>query len=510
MLLRPNITPRLEWRGILIMLLMLQALLTVLFVPLAKTVPFNSDDASVILEARDAFAGDWLLRKWHLSTESYYTTDVIFYILAIPLFGFSDKLLYIVPSALYAAMVLLASLAAGTTIGGGFSRRGAFVVFVLLVAYSRAYEIFLRGPIHAGGMVYVLACLILLHYQDSYPRLFTGLFAFLLTLGVVGDSFVLYYFVVPLLVVQSLEFLRGNRLTPSFYSTALALLMAFGITKFLNYCGLQVHGLGAINFLSADKLAHNLNWYFHGLLHLYNLYFFGQPLKSLTTLRLLVYAIIMVTVLFCVYRSLLSGDYVKKVLATSCILVSLAYILSTRPEDILSCRYLAPVFVFSIILTGKYTPALLDNQRKAICAILLFSIVVAGFGNAYVQAANHPYVSEDETKLISFLKARNLTTGYGGFWSSNIITLKTNEQIKIYAVVYDSSSNAVKPYLWLSKNEWYSQPVSFLVIDKKRPAHNMVNYQDAVRYFGPPQELYFLAEYTILVWDKDISQDIAL
>lgn len=489
------------------------ALLTLSFIPLAKTVWFNSDDASLILEARDVFNGNWFLKDWYLSSESYYTTDVIFHAIAVAVFGFSDKLLYIVPCMIFSLIVILASFLAGLTDRGHFSYKNAVVTFVLLICFSRTYEYYLRGPIHTGGMMYVLVCLILLYYEDAHPKLFTGLFTFVLTLALTGDSFVLYFFVIPLVFVQFLEFFNDYPLKPSFYASLLSIGLAYILSKSLGLLGLKVMGLDSMKFVPIDNFTLNMALFFKGILRLYNLSFFGQELKSLTTLRLLAYGLVTAGLLFSVYGSFWGRDRVKKILATACALVCLEYLLSNRPEIIWmpwvpdTTRYLFPVFVFSLILAGKNIAAFLTTKRKKILVTMLLAVVFLSFGHTYIRAVNSPDPSQAETDLIAFLANNDLTAGYGGFWSANIITLKSHERVKIYAIKYEHAEKSVKPYLWLSKKDWYRQPVNFVILDNRRPLHDGgINYAAIVHAFGFPQELYVVGVYTILVWDKDISE----
>lgn len=488
-------------------------LLYMVFITLSQTVTYNSDDASIILEADDVFHGNYFLNGWYLSTESYFTTDIIFYVIAIAVYGFSDKLLFIVPSAIFSLVVIFASIIAGINVHKSFNWRNAFVALLLLVSFSRAYEYFLRGPIHAGPMMYSLACLTILHYEDSHPKLFVGLFTPLLTLALIGDSFVLYFLVIPLLLVQSIEFLQGEKLKLSCYATIASIFLALLLAEVLGTLGMNVLGLDSMRFVNLEKLPDNAALLFKGLSRLYNLYMFGQELKSMTTVRLLVYGLIIIGVLVCVYRSLFSHERIDRVLATACVMVCLEYVASNRPEAIWmpwvpdTARYLVPTFVFSLIIFARNISKLLDNQRKRILLTLLLAFIVLAFGRSFVNVVPQ---QPPETELIAFLTSKNLATGYGGFWSSNIVTLKSNRQVCLYALKYNETERKIRPYLWLSKKEWYQQPVNFIVLDKRKPLHDGgINYQVVMDNLPPPREIYELTVYTVLVWDKDISGEIA-
>jgi hypothetical protein len=484
--------------------------LTLLFMPFSRSLIYTSDDASIILNAQDMAGGNWLLKDWYLCTDSFYTTDLTFYVPAMMLFGFSDNLLSIVPCFLYSLVVLLASMLAGLS-PGGFRYQHAFIAFLLLTFFPRpAFDYLLRGPIHVGAIAYALVCIMLLYYEESRPKAFCVLFTAVLATAVVGDSFILYFFALPLLFVQALDFFRGSRLKPSFYATGAAVIIAVGLNKLLKSLGMNVQGLGVVRFVSWQHFDDNLMLFAQGVLQLFNMYFPGEEFSLKTVVKYTANGLILAAAAAGVCRSVLSSDRAARIMATACLLLCVEYLFSSRPEDIMSTRYLLPGFVFALVLAAKNLPFFLDNRRKQWLAAAVLAVTVAGFAAGYAKLPGPGEPAKDDTTpaLIAFLEEHGLASGYGPYWSANIVTVRSREKVKVYTLKYDESSKSLRPFRWLSKDEWYRRPANFLIIDEKKPWGG-VNLDAALRSFGPPQLYYGGSRYTVLVWGRDISRDLA-
>nr|WP_159102929.1 hypothetical protein [Acetobacter persici] len=76
--------------------------LSAFYMSLAATLPLNSDSVSAVLEAQDILHGNILLRGWDLSTEPYYVTEILPYVVAAGLAGWHLSFYYLVPAMLLA------------------------------------------------------------------------------------------------------------------------------------------------------------------------------------------------------------------------------------------------------------------------------------------------------------------------------------------------------------------------------------------------------------------------
>ena len=130
------------------------AALFIVYLRLSRTMPENSDQANVLLQASDLLHGNLLLHGWYKADVSFYTTELPQYALLVIIFGVHANTAHIAAAMTYTLAVLLAVLVAR----GGFTSRAAVI----------------RTAIAAGIML--------------APQLGIGVSALLLSVGHIGTS----------------------------------------------------------------------------------------------------------------------------------------------------------------------------------------------------------------------------------------------------------------------------------------------------------------------------------
>ncbi len=153
--------PWLLWAGGL--LLVGIGLLT-LYVRQSRTAPFNSDGASMILQAQAMLHGNPLLRGWWTADVSFYTTELPEYMLVELFRGVRPDVVHIAGALGYTLAVLLAALLARGSARGRAGIIRALLAAGIMLAPSiiGGTEVFLENPDHAGTAVPILALLLLL------------------------------------------------------------------------------------------------------------------------------------------------------------------------------------------------------------------------------------------------------------------------------------------------------------------------------------------------------------
>ena len=97
----------------------------------------HSDAASAVLMAADMLKGNWLLKGWYLSTNSYYLTDLLFHLPLVLVLGINPLVMAVVPALLYTlvvGMVLLIVRRATTELADQMERYSRLAVAFSLVA----------------------------------------------------------------------------------------------------------------------------------------------------------------------------------------------------------------------------------------------------------------------------------------------------------------------------------------------------------------------------------------
>ena len=126
--------------------------------------PFNSDGASMILQAQAMLHGNPLLQGWRVADVSFYTTELPEYMLVTALRGLRPDVVHICGALTYTLTVLLAAfLARGRATGRAGAVRALLAVAIMLApGITGGTEVFLENPDHAGTAVPILILLLLL------------------------------------------------------------------------------------------------------------------------------------------------------------------------------------------------------------------------------------------------------------------------------------------------------------------------------------------------------------
>src|SRR5579859_378739 len=200
---------RRRWIEVAAFVLAAAALFTV-YLRLSRTVPENSDQANVLLQASDILHGNVLLHGWYKADVSFYTTELPQYVLLELIFGMIANTAHIAAAMTYTLAVLLAVLVAR----GGFTSRAAVVRMAIVAGIMLAPQLgigvfaLILTVGHIGTAVPVLLVLLLL---DRAParRYVAVLTALGLAWALIADELVLVIAVVPLALVCALRVIEA-------------------------------------------------------------------------------------------------------------------------------------------------------------------------------------------------------------------------------------------------------------------------------------------------------------
>src|SRR5580704_4300224 len=144
------------------------ALFTV-YLRLSRTMPENSDQANVLLQASDMLHGNLVLHGWYKADVSFYTTELPQYALLETIFGVHANTAHIAAAMTYTLAVLLAVLVAR----GGFTSRAALIRLLITAGILLAPQLgigvaaLLLAVGHIGTAVPILLIWLLL---DRAPQ----------------------------------------------------------------------------------------------------------------------------------------------------------------------------------------------------------------------------------------------------------------------------------------------------------------------------------------------------
>ena len=505
------------------------AALYAVYLRLSRTYPENSDQANILLAASDLLHGNLLLHGWYLTDVSFYTTELPQYALLEIFFGVHPNTAHIAAAMTYTLAVLLAVVVAR----GGFTSRAAVTRMAIAAGILLAPQLgigvadLLLIVGHIGTAVPVLLIFLLLDRapQRWYVPVLTALG---LAWALIADHLVLIVGVVPLALVCAVRVLEAavrERSLPrglAAHTYELSLIAAAGaaagftwlaervlralggyilnptrITFTFRHIGANLHSLWAVpDIFGADYRGLAGGSYYTALLHLAGVALFG--------LGLLVAA----------RRFLAGAALVDQVLAVAIVLNIVLYVVTS--ESVQSAHEIAVVAPLGAalaarMLTGSQAPrtraegGLGRRTRVVACGAGLVVLLgyLAGLAHDVVRPA-----APQGSQLASWLQAHHLRYGLSGYWQSSIVTVDTDGQVTIRAVMI----NTMGPYLWLAKPAWSdpaSQQANFIVMDGTRS--QLVYWEPRAviaKVFGPPAHEYNVGHVTIMVWDRNLLPSI--
>jgi len=145
------------------------------------------------------------------------------------------------------------------------------------------------------------------------------------------------------------------------------------------------------------------------------------------------------------------------------------------------------------------------RSRAVACGAGL--VVLLGYLGGLAHDVIRPAAPPDGSQLASWLQAHHLRYGLGGYWQSSIVTVETDGQVKVRALLKDS----MRRDLWLAKPSWYdsaSQQANFIVLDST-PGYLYWEPRALIaKYFGRPAREYDVGPYTVMVWDRNLLPSI--
>lgn len=174
--------------------------------------------------------------------------------------------------------------------------------------------------------------------------------------------------------------------------------------------------------------------------------------------------------------------------------------------DYTSIRYLFVPFLLiltaSVVVFRDKIEHLLSNIRN----VCFFSIVIL-----FIAYMNHVYpstksVQSEDFKLVSCLQSQGLEYGYGGFWTSNVLTVLSNSKLKVRPVsIFNQQIDRFPMHStanWYDSTEWQGQ--SFLLLSEAE--NSLINKDWLTSILGEVDSEVNCGRFNILVFKYDIAK----
>ncbi|MFD0744091.1 hypothetical protein ACFQ1L_21375 [Phytohabitans flavus] len=485
--------------------------LFVAYLLISRQLGVNADGASNAIQAREMLHGNLLLRGWTVTDVSFYTNELLLFMLAELVYGFHHDTTHATAALVLTLVVLVVAAAAkGRATGREAAGRIAVAVAIVAVpALGHAATTLLTSPDHTGTAIPLLATWLVLEWARP-GRGLPLLIAAMLAWAQIADPLVMYIGVLPLVVVGCWRAARERSWRGLDARLALAgagsVVLAQGALMLLRAAG----GFGA--HAAEAKLAElsNMGWQIWLCVRVvavnYGAYAPDRhgPADTLMSgvhlvgLLAAAAALVVVVARALLRRSGEPGDRLAELVAVGIVVNLGAFVISALPVDLYSARQVVAVLPLGAVLAGRvWGPRLARLPRATPVAVVVFVLLGAELVG-HAAAKGEPGHAADVAR---WLDGRGLRYGLGDYWNSNNITVLTDGRVAVRPVV---TSDPISAYRWESKVDWYDPAeydATFLVLDTRNPSRGEAT---ATAQWGPPVERHEFAGTVVLVYDKDL------
>jgi hypothetical protein len=489
----------------------------------------NADSASSILAGRSMWSGNVFLRHWQMPLDSYWSEELVLFGLYSRIAGLGFAPGWAVPAAV---TVALGFVVATLVRAAGHARRLTTVATVAMIAFvltpiglpSLVEATFgLQGPTHLETLVLCLAAFALLEPSRPTTAQVTGVA--LLGLTLVGDPSAFVLGAVPVALAGLAYGVRHRRWRPAVVAVA-AVVAATALAGVLRLIAI---GAGGYAIARLQPSATQGRWLanLHMVPHYVDLLFggakstphvwAGPALAQLT--RTFTEAVFVASVAFAVVSALRrlvdrggvgssSGGWIDDVVLAALLCdVGFFVLAAVPPVDINSIRYLLPLLPLASILTGRTIARLLGTIGPAAtaAAALTASAVFVGGVIGYRHQVVAPRPMREQAGVARWLEQHRMSEGIAGYWDAAPITLLTKGRVHVRATEYDGTRLVVARYL--SDGDAIQRdhgPLNFVVASGPDRTGN-VTTATAIATFGAPASSVVVGQFTIMMWDYDLS-----
>jgi hypothetical protein len=472
----------------------------------------TSDGANNALQASDMLHGHLLLHGWIIGDATYYTFDLPVLALTGIFFGLHDLTSH-VASALTYLIVTVSAIALALADSRGLARmaRCSVVVVVLtaMVHVESNTTYLLGAPDHTGTSAFFLVSFLLI---DRVPaRWFTSpLLLAILCAGQIGDATVRYIAVPAVVVVCGYRMVAPRKVRTADAANALAAAVSVPLASVVR--AVMLH-LGAYQMVSPNTAVsrpgqwpHNAALAWHALRVLFGVETgSGSPSLARDAGFLLGLACLLAAAagfgrVLWTWRS---ASRAEQLLCAAIVLNISAYVISIRPIPSNPYEVVAVLPCGAVLAARACVPGHIGGTLRAGLATGLAAIAAL---LPLAIAAARPAATAPTAPLSAWLTAHGLTYGLAGYWNSSVVTLESGNRVQIRAVA--GYGRQVSRYDWETNTSWFDasrHDATFVITDL---AGNGLS-PSAERYFGKPVKIDHVAHWEILIYQKNLLEQVA-
>ena len=516
-------------RDVMSAYLLAGAILFVLYLRLSETYGLNSDSANILLMAQDMLHGHPLLHGWYSSDVSFFPTEIPQYALLESLLGTQMQTAHVAAAMTYTLAFMLAVVLARSGTSGRAAWTRTLIAAGIMLAPQFGLGVFALDLSvgHIGTAVPLLLTWLLLDKAPArwYVPVLTAL---LLAWVLIADPIVYVVGVGPLGAVCGARVLRDLATSTGHWSGRFAAAW-FDLALGAAAIGATVLAWAANNVITAlgGYRVNRLPFYLVRWQHLSHnapaawkvLQVFGADYAGLHGIWLglaflhLASVLVVGWALARVARRFFRLSLADQVLAVAIVLNVVLYLLTNAAAE--AAHEVAIIVPFSAALAARVlvpavtAPARTPRASRArLAALVTGAVVLAGYTAGFGYELTKPSVPPANVRLASWLFEHHLTYGLGGYWASSSVTVDSGQRVSVRALMQFT----LKRDLWMAKTSWYDPKLhyaNFVVLDSQPGSYSHWEPRRLIRkYFGVPARTCRTGPYTIMVWHRNLLNDI--
>jgi hypothetical protein len=434
--------------------------------------------------------------------------------------GLGPSVVHTCAAFTYTLLTLLAGLVAKGRAAGREGVARALIGSGLMLAPQLGDPVYilLGSPDHVGtGVPLLLAFLVL----DRAPRRWwtPPVIGLMLTWAMIGDSLTLFVAVIPLAAVCAIRMYRGlvvdeKALAAQWFEASLIVagLAAAGISTLVLR---EISRLGGFVLLprarhlaGAGIIPDHLRLAAEGVLALFGADVFDHPQGAealIVWFHLLGVGLVALAVYRALRRFFSLDDLLVQVLVAAIVVNLAGYVASILPVSIFDTREIAPVLPFGAVLAGRLLAGEAIKARLAPAAAVVLACYAAALGFAVAQ----PAAPARNQALADWLVAHHLDTGLGVYTEDNVTTLDSGGRLLLITASWERTGAVPRAYQsqasWFDPRLHYADFVVNTSVDGRR---SDIPSGDLLAAFGRPARVYHYGVYVIMVWHKNLLDDL--
>jgi hypothetical protein len=364
-------------------------------------------------------------------------------------------------------------------------------------------------PDHTGTSAIMLVSFLLI---DRAPdRRFTPpLLCAILAAGQIGDATVRYVAVPAVLLVCAYRDLAARKIRTADTAIMLAAAVSVPLTSLIR--AVMVH-FGAFAMVTPlTRISPAGQWAHHIVLTLMNIrILFGVVTGPTAVLGLAGAILALICLLAAVFgfgRVVWTWRTARRSEQLLCVAIAVnlaAFVVSTLPQPMNSYEIVAVLPFGAVLAARACVPARSADARNGHVALAVAALAALV---PLAAAATLPPVTQNAVPVAAWLEAHGLTYGIAGYWDASAVTVQSGNQVQVRAVVQPNGK--IIPYGWETKPSWYdpSQHDATFVIAYPNSEVRDLTIAETERNFGRPTAIYLVAGRVILVYQKNLLNDL--